>query len=464
MGTPVYLGELRTDGAGRLLFLGGRGHSAAWDGQPPSGFANNDGWHDDTSDGPVNATVTLGGVTYQAAGAWVLTAPPDYAPGVQALVTGWDLLRDLAVRSRWMRPPRQPAYWQDIHPLLQRLSDTEWVNAGFAQQFGWGAPQDFRSPALRARLCDPSLAQQPLRRAVFAGFREPGATRLQADAWPAVYGDGVVVDPPITDPLNWMSVTPLQYALLRQWADGDFLHQPEPPPAPPFEVLAPAEQAAALDRAALETTTGGPFHPGAEFTWPMRIALMYEAPFRLRRRQGAEPDFGDALDSSQALAAGGPLDGCVPGSVTRWMACPWQTDTASCLSAYRPWAGEYLPTFWPARVPNDVLTSSQYAVVMDGGRPLEQRLQALSAGRREKWLRGVVYAAQGHPPQMLTRPNPRAVFIEAWSQMGIVLQQPAPTDLPLWPATLQVETGRRFEPGAPAATQPLACHDPNAER
>ena len=61
-GTPVYLGELRTDGAGRLVFLGGRGVSASRDGKPAVTFANNDGWTDDTSDGPVTARVRLGGV------------------------------------------------------------------------------------------------------------------------------------------------------------------------------------------------------------------------------------------------------------------------------------------------------------------------------------------------------------------------------------------------------------------
>ena len=46
------------------------------------------------------------------------------------------------------------------------------------------------------------------------------------------------------------------------------------------------ERPGALDRAALDEALGGPFHPGCEMTWPMRISLMYEAPFRLRRRTG----------------------------------------------------------------------------------------------------------------------------------------------------------------------------------
>ena len=62
----------------------------------------------------------------------------------------------------------------------------------------------------------------------------------------------------------------------------------------------PAERASGMDRAALDMTLGGPFHPGCEFTWPMRQAIMWENPadktgpsggtlFRLKRRAGPEP-------------------------------------------------------------------------------------------------------------------------------------------------------------------------------
>jgi hypothetical protein len=61
LGVDVPLGELRTDAAGRLLVLGGFGHSdVTRDGKPITTFANNDFWYDDTSDGPVTATVTFG--------------------------------------------------------------------------------------------------------------------------------------------------------------------------------------------------------------------------------------------------------------------------------------------------------------------------------------------------------------------------------------------------------------------
>jgi len=55
---PVTLGELWTDSTGRLLVLGGRGTaSSVLPDNPLKSYANNDGWHDDTSDGPVAAVV-----------------------------------------------------------------------------------------------------------------------------------------------------------------------------------------------------------------------------------------------------------------------------------------------------------------------------------------------------------------------------------------------------------------------
>ncbi len=78
--TAVYLGEIRTDEKGRLIFLGGHGVSASAAGKPAKDFANNDGWHDDVSDGPVTAVVQLAGRPVPVEPAWVVVAPPNYAP------------------------------------------------------------------------------------------------------------------------------------------------------------------------------------------------------------------------------------------------------------------------------------------------------------------------------------------------------------------------------------------------
>ena len=81
LGKKVYLGELRTDGDGHLIVLGGRGASGSVPpGLPLETFISSDRWHDDVSDGPVTATVTLPGqrpavVREQA---WVVVAPAGF--------------------------------------------------------------------------------------------------------------------------------------------------------------------------------------------------------------------------------------------------------------------------------------------------------------------------------------------------------------------------------------------------
>src|SRR5712691_6108843 len=111
----VYLGEIRTDEAGRLIVLGGRGNSE-WISHPAIDdldagwirhYANNDGWHDDVSDGPVSATVKLkdsGGKSYEAKdGAWVIVTPPDFAPDSTNLITAHDVMYEVAVEQGWKK-------------------------------------------------------------------------------------------------------------------------------------------------------------------------------------------------------------------------------------------------------------------------------------------------------------------------------------------------------------------------
>lgn len=104
------LGELRTDDAGRLLVLGGFGNSGSFKtdfGQPRiDTYANNNGWFDDTSDGPVMARLVMFSeevgrlrfvdVEYPA---WVIVGYPRYAPQILDMVTIDDVMYDLAIRE-----------------------------------------------------------------------------------------------------------------------------------------------------------------------------------------------------------------------------------------------------------------------------------------------------------------------------------------------------------------------------
>jgi L-lysine epsilon oxidase-like protein len=425
----VPLGELRTDERGHLLVLGGHGTSGTpLPDNPANSAANNTLWYDDTSDGPVDAIVRIGRRTLQAEGAWVVVAPPNYAPGITSSVTMYDVIHQVSARGG--PKATRPSFSRQIFPLLERHVRQQWVNLGIFIDSGWGASDDFTQPDMLRLLASPSPRCRALRTAVFARFRDPASVERRPGLLPPYYGD--VIDLPPSSPRFDMALLPAQYEWLRQWADGDFeddwpvegVRFPES-----LEEIPLADRPAALDRAALDECLGGPFDPGYELTWTMRSPLMYAAPFRLRRRQGLEPDWGDSLDAPRALAPDGPLSASGPGDLTRWLAVPWQTDTALCRFALDRSEGSYLPTFWPARVPNHVLARANYDVVMRRWAPLPERQAAFRA--RQLWL------------------SPSGVegvfkfineFIVGWGKQGIVTARPGPGD-PDFPDHFWVQEG-----------------------
>jgi len=139
----VSLGELRTDSRGRLQVFGGHGKSGSLDNQPPVTFANNDGWYDDTGDGPVTATLILNGQKVNVAPAWVVVAPPNYGPQQKSVRTLYALLTDVAIRAGQLSAPLKPSFRKDIFPILKSMCDLQWMNAGFAAGFVTGCPSTF---------------------------------------------------------------------------------------------------------------------------------------------------------------------------------------------------------------------------------------------------------------------------------------------------------------------------------
>jgi L-Lysine epsilon oxidase N-terminal/L-lysine epsilon oxidase C-terminal domain len=105
------LGDLLTDDTGRLLVLGGHGNSGSYlfdeFGNPRiDDYANNDGWFDDTSDGPVMARLVMFSPLVQRIRyvdveypAWVVAAYPAYVPQILDMVTMDDVVGDMAIRQ-----------------------------------------------------------------------------------------------------------------------------------------------------------------------------------------------------------------------------------------------------------------------------------------------------------------------------------------------------------------------------
>jgi L-Lysine epsilon oxidase N-terminal/L-lysine epsilon oxidase C-terminal domain len=432
MGTPVYLGELRTDEQGRLIVLGGRGKSASYTNTPALTFANNEGWYDDTADGPVTATVQFQGKPLKVDPAWVVVAPPNYAPAQKSVRTMWDLMQDTAIKAKMAPFPLFPSFNTDIRPIFERLSRLQWVNAGYAAAFGWKGPNNYATADWLTRLSSNSPDEVEMRRTIANQFRNFSRDAWSPTPWPWQYGDAMNI-PPVHSPRQNVALSDIQLSLLQDWAEGNFDADYDPTAAP-LQSLADvplAAQADMLDRASLEFCLADAFHPGCEMTWPMRHASLYMAPFRIAHAPDdwIEPDYGVVMNPGEMLGLlpFGPLGPQVPGGITRWMALPWQTDTASCRSGYIKSYDPYLPTFWPARVPNQVLTEASYDIVMDTQQPLEARLKAFA--QRVAWVRPL--GAKGYTSQLNN-------MIANFGDMGVVEPRPGPGD-PHFPPSLDVE-------------------------
>jgi hypothetical protein len=415
------LGELRTDSAGRLLVIGGAGKSDYSRTLPlpplPNGdkrnrgdiwnYANNDTWFDDTSDGPVSAAITYrrsdgGSETVKAESAWVLVGPPDFAPSIGNVVTLYDTLWDLAVRelaipathslydrgaplghlrelnleygdTRNLRRVK-PSYTSEIYPILQRAFSMRWVHKPLNDP---GALEHHVRVADFAKLgAIPGSAT--LRKSIFHRLRDPNSSEFRPLAMPQSFGDNYDLrDRGVAS--GYLSLTQTQYALMKQWADGNFVADWQgPPPRQEREVITPE----GLDRAALENCVGGAFYPGIEASWLIRKKEIFSEPFRIRR--------GAKLGSLTVEA----------GFFSQQMALPWQADFYECAREeldknkkspiYHAW--------WPGQRPDDVFLGPQSKKMEDWARGIENDLDNVDCWSTRGFVRerdGGFYETEG---------------------------------------------------------------------
>lgn len=288
-GAPVVdvpLGALRTDDQGRLVVLGGSGTSGSVLGGGLSAFADNDGWHDDVADGPIRATVTLpGAAPVEAAAAWVVVAPPDFAPGMLGPTTLYDRLRDQA--ERWGDvPPAPMSFVDDVAPLLRRVSQLGEVLEG--------------GPVSHGLFADPGAVSPAQRTGIAASLRVP------PEVDPAEAPAGGSRWMPLLD--GEATLTSRQYRAVLAWAAGSL----------PSGAAAPAVTGAPtpdeLDRAALEAAVGTPFYPGIEAGAPLTVRESFVRGQAFR------------LDAAKLE----------PGHVTARLAIPWQADFYACSASWWP--------------------------------------------------------------------------------------------------------------------------------
>jgi len=316
----VQLGDLLTDGAGRLIVLGGHGRSQSIPGSRLRDFADNDGWCDDAADGPVRATLKLHGraETIAADPAWVIVAPPDFAPALENVVTLYDAVYNMMARfnpALGVGDMTTVSFSKDIYPILRRVSSLHWVSKVAAKRHGIGKDMHFISRL--KELSSNKKAQAAARQKVFAALRTPD-------------GKGGGNMPKLPDlavsRAPGAALTEVQYKRMERWAQGKFdadWRGSEPAPTP-LDRLPESERPHALDRAALEACVGGPFFPGIEASRLMLDEKTYDAnrPFRIK-------------------------DSVPPGALTGPMAVPWQADFNDCSI-------EEGADWWPGQRPNEV--------------------------------------------------------------------------------------------------------------
>ena len=286
----VALGEVRTDVASNLIFLGGDGVSDSPEQRPignetgGGGYYNNRGWFDDVCDGPVRAEIVLeSGDPIRVAPGWVVVAPPDFAPGVKPVVSLHDVIRQVAKKAGWLTIPSVPIFERDIRPLIDRTRNLRWTN----NNEDWGAISDDWQ-----RLADPGPQAAQLRQRTADRVRKIG---------------NVLRDYEPPDPPNAQHVYLLEWQLehLQQWQNGHFVAGAPVPEEP---------AAQRLTRSVLGAAVGKGFFPGIEAGILLKDAGIYSQPF----------DFRLSHDVVEA------------GWLTALMALPWQADFLKCEDAWWP--------------------------------------------------------------------------------------------------------------------------------
>ena len=470
LGAITTLGEMTIEaGSGRLLVIGGYGRASGvqTNGQPPNlcDAIDNDDWFDDTSDGPVRATVVFNDQsTLEAVNGWVVCTDPGYAPQTRNVVSTWDDIYDTWVRDLSLVPSLfaggsfnssyQAAFDQDILPVF---------HGAFLQQWNTNLPQQ----AIKGHQYMASITPADSPSAKLPSFeqliRDPNNASEddQGVKMPLALGDAQK---------SFLSVTPTQYALLNQWYAGQFVANGAP--------LGAGEQ---LDRASMQNCLGGRYSPGIDLTFIVRDVNLYAqdwqgstGPFRINR---AELDYASASKSSPFLSVGyvplrtAPVE---PGDICKFMSQPWHTDYNSCATHTpdpNPTGNNTLYWSWPAQRPVAVYPADRCTYDGETGR----------------WkLGGQLYSVRGDGgsgkngtltdyPQQQGRYQCYYDFVLNWHKVGFVIQGtqiPAPPggnygpDLFLEVASLFDSAGDAVapwpQPSIDGYTSPTDCGPPGS--
>ncbi len=447
-----YLGEISTDAEGRLLVLGGFGKATGFRRDPSEDFVltgdvNNDHWFDDTSDGPVTATVVFDDDTTLAVQSpgWVVVTDPSYAPQIRNAVSLWD-----DIYHTWVQEPTlalqpelyadgtyntayTPSFEGDIRPVFLAAGLQQWatnlnsegIDAHTSLTKVTAATPPDQAMSVKAFIRDPNNACP-----IDDGMAKGCSTNITAPKMPLSLGDAGYA---------MLTLTQTQFFFLKQWEAGKITTDPG----------TPLNAGELLDKATLVNCLGGRFNPGIDLTFIVRDPNLYRddwqkatvGPFRIN----AQPlDYAAAKPGVPFLGVGyQPLDVSTkvePGDLCKFMAIPWHTDYNSCAThvpspnpggpltdaSGQPvkelYDGRNLTTFWswPAQRPVATYTFEDLSA-NNGTLPAYQRFCVRGTGTP------VAPRSDTNPfPAMeVGRYQDRINILVGWDKVGFILQAPA---------------------------------------
>ena len=420
------LGELRTDKDGRLLVLGGYGRAVGWkvNGSAPlNDDVNNNQWFDDTSDGPVSATIVFAdGSRVEAAGSWVTVTDPSYAPQILNVVSCWDDVYDCWVRELGLAPQihdakkggyqysYQPTFDDQIAPIFRSASLQQWT----ANLNPNGISAHRRLATITAD-DDPATTELAGLAEIFRNPFQPDQTNT--NLMPLHLGENAA----------FLTLRQTQYFFLQRWNAGRGNFKPG------AVRLGPGEY---LDKATMVNCLGGRFTPGIDVTFVVREAQIYDpdwprsgsGPFRIRRKR-----LDYARQDRPVLSCGyvprHVEDGLEPGDLSKFMAVPWHTDYNSCATHPpdpNPKGNRKLFWSWPAQRPVAV-----YFLDDVEERPqLHDPVPRPVLGNQRWSIRGA--GTDSDQPEEWGRYQDRRNMLDRWQDIGIVMQTGAIDPAPSW--------------------------------
>jgi L-Lysine epsilon oxidase N-terminal/L-lysine epsilon oxidase C-terminal domain len=403
------LGELRTDGDGRLLVLGGYGRACGWDVTPPylNDDVNNDNWFDDASDGPVSAVLVLDDNSVQPVqvGAWVTATDPGYAPQTLNIVSLWDDMYDAWVRNLALAPAiyaqggfqtsYQPPFLDQLQPIFQSVSLQQWnINLSATGIYIHNQVGQINADTVPSQsVLDP----------VTTYIRDPNDSTqwsIGPPLMPGSLGDSNQ---------DFLVLSKTQYFFVQQWYAGNYSKDAGPQ-------LGPGEY---LDKVVLQNCLGGRFSPGIDLTFIVRDPNLYiqdwqtsSGPFRIKpaplNYNGVQKGVPLLTEGYVPLHSGNT--GVEPGDICKFMAIPWHTDYNSCAThppIDNPPAGTTLFWSWPAQRPVAVYPAK---LNPPGPSPANQLWSVRGTGTASPL------------PQNWGRYQDRINMILNWHRIGVVLQ------------------------------------------